>query len=115
MVHVAHGTVEVNGVEWMRIHERVAGHDHARDPEKQNFGRGDQIIGGIERGQIGRALVGPAEGRNGEEPGREPGIEHVFVLSYLAAAFLAGSDVSATHDLTPALVAVPDGNAVTPP
>ena len=49
VVHVAHRPMEIHGVKRRCIHERVARHDHARDPEKQNLGRGDEVVRRIER------------------------------------------------------------------
>ena len=115
VIGVAHGSVQVNGVERGRVHEGIAGHDHARHPEEENLRRRNQVVGRIERSQRRRALVGPTESGNGEEPRREPGVEHILVLPHGTAAFVAGAYVGATHYLLVALVAVPYRYAVPPP
>src|SRR5207248_3371439 len=107
MLHVADGAMEVNGVEGRGVHERVTSHDHARNPEEQNLRRRYEVIGWIERGKRRRALVGPAEGGDREEPGREPAVEDVFILANVATTLRARRDIDATHDLTIAFVAVP--------
>ena len=61
------------------IHELAAGHDHARDPEEDDVGCGAEVGRRVVAGEVG-GLVGPAERREGPEPGREPGVENVGVL-----------------------------------
>src|SRR5688500_18931279 len=102
-------------MEWRRVHESVARHDHTRDPEEKNLRRGDQIVGGIEGGERSRALVRPAQGGDRKEPRGKPGVEHILVLANRAGALVALRHIGATHDLVFTLVAVPDGNAMAPP
>src|SRR5207244_386508 len=81
--------VPVDGRERARAQEVIAGHDHARHPEEQDLGGRHQRVTRIEALQVGRP-VGPAERREGPQPGREPGVEHVGVLLDRAAALGAG-------------------------
>ena len=39
---VAHGPVQVHVGKWNLVHEFDPGHDHARDPEKDDLRRGEQ-------------------------------------------------------------------------
>ena len=55
-------------VERRVAHERVARHDHPRDPEEEDLRRGDEHVGRIERAQVGGLLVRPAERRDRPEP-----------------------------------------------
>ena len=60
----------------------IPGHDHAGDPEEDDVGAGDQIVGGVVVFDFG--VVGVAdsvEDRDGPEPRREPGVQHILVLA----------------------------------
>ena len=61
------------------LHEVAAKHDHARHPEKQNLVRRYQQRGGIKDVLVAR-LLRPAQRRERQEAGGEPGVEHVGIL-----------------------------------
>src|SRR6476661_5551342 len=115
MLHVAHRTVQVHGVERSFSHECKTAHDHSRDPEEQNLGSSDQIIGRIESLQIDRALVRPAESREWPEPRREPRVEDVFILACRPSALWTLRDVITTDGDFTTSIAIPHRNAVPPP
>mmetsp|Transcript_11473 Transcript_11473/g.29321 ORF Transcript_11473/g.29321 Transcript_11473/m.29321 type:complete len:240 (-) Transcript_11473:1916-2635(-) len=58
--------------------EVLAHHDHARDPEKENIVACLEEVAWVELVEVW-CLVGPSKDRNGENAGREPGVEDVFV------------------------------------
>ena len=76
---VGHGHVE---------HEVAAEHDHAGDPEEEDVEAGDEKLGWIEGGEVGREVrlagvgvrIGPAEDGEGKQAGGEPGVEDVGLL-----------------------------------
>src|SRR5438105_15962882 len=110
--------MQVHSVIWRAFEKCVAGHDHARDPEEKYLRRGDEDVGRIERLQVACLLVRPAERRQRPEPRREPGVEHVLVLSHRPVAVRTTDHiVPGDYDMLRriAVVAVPDGNAVSPP
>ncbi len=69
--------------------EVESGDEHARDPEEDDVGPGDERAGGIEF--LARAVLG-AHGFVGPEPRGEPGVEGVGVLG---PAFAGGFDLAA--------------------
>ncbi len=83
---VAHDAGEIHVGEGLLAHELLAGHDHAGHPEEDDIRSRYQVVGGIVVGQVfvglmfGMAGFLRIEHRNGPQPGREPGIQHVFVL-----------------------------------
>ncbi len=75
---VAHERMDVDVAERHLVHEVQAHHHHARDPEEDDVEAGDEDARRIVAGKLGR-LVGPAQGRERPQRGREPGVEHVLV------------------------------------
>ncbi len=76
---VADGAVYIHVYKRNVTHEFEAGHNHAGDPEEDDFGGGDEELGRVVVFEFGR-LLGPAHGAERPEPGGEPRIEHVLVL-----------------------------------
>ena len=96
-------------------HEVEAGHHHARHPEEEDVGAGDEVTGGIVEGEV-LGLLGPAEGGEGPEPGGEPRVQHVGVLvDGRAAALGADGGLGGGGPLVLAVTAGVDGDAVAPP
>ncbi len=94
-----------------------AEHHHPRDPKENDVEAGDQEAGRIVTLEVG-GLIGPSEGREGPQSGGEPGVEHVIVLTKLAAtAFGAGLRWLFGDDWVEgfAVIAPPGGNAMAPP
>ena len=82
---VADDAGEIDILERQVAHELVARHDHARDPEENDVGSGDEVGGRVEGAEGGRGgvvgfVAGPAHRGEGPEPGAEPGVEDVGVL-----------------------------------
>ena len=102
-------------------HEVSAEHDHACDPEKKDIGAGDKQLGGVEGLKVRILLVDggitcPAKDAERQQAGGEPGVEDVGLLTNVsdAAAGASGLGVAGNDELV-AGVAVPGGDAVTPP
>src|ERR1044072_2025356 len=118
MLRVASRTVEIDRVVRRAAEKGVARHDHPRHPEEEDLGGGDEHVRRIKGGEIARLLVRPAERGHRPEPGREPGVENILVLAHRTAAVWALGEILAAGDhllrrIT--VVAVPDGNAMSPP
>ena len=99
------------------VQQLVAGHDHARHPQVDDVPGGSQELGRVEALKV-LGLVRPAEGREGPQPGRRPGVHDIGVLTNegLAGVRVDGADLEvfdrcAGH----AVLVVPDRNAVAPP
>ena len=71
-------------------------HDHACNPEEDNVGRRDERVGRVEVPQIVRlprpGFQGPVVHGERPEPGGEPRVEDIFVLSQRTSRRNAGSD-----------------------
>ncbi len=113
---VAHRTMQIDRAKRDVAHELAAGHDHPRDPEEKDLRRRHERVAGIEPVQI-RCVVRPAQPGEGNQPGREPGVEHVVVLAHRAAAVGAAVDVDPArqHGRAALVVAIPDRDPVPPP
>ncbi len=125
-IHVAKGNVVFRvGAARERGAEPEAGHDHPSHPEEDDLGSRDKRVGRIEGAEILRPaqapVLGPVVDGEGPEPGGEPGVQHVVILTERAAAAVRaplgdGSADDRTGTLGRSLVgAVPDGNTVSPP
>ena len=104
-----------NRILLMSRHKVAAEHDHARHPEEQDLVGCNQKGRRIEHFLVPR-LLRPAQGRERQQPRREPCIEHVRILLQLAVPAirtLSGNLACHHHALT--LPAVPHRNAVSPP
>ena len=88
--------------------EFVARHDHARNPEENDVRAGHEIVGRI-KVFLFRRIFGPAHDRERPEPGAEPCVEHVFILTPSVAL----RRIHAHIDFVP--VIIPCRNAVPPP
>ena len=88
--------------------EFVARHDHARNPEENDVRAGHEIVGRI-KVFLFRRIFGPAHDRERPEPGAEPCVEHVFILTPSVAL----RRIHAHIDFVP--VIIPRRNAVPPP
>ena len=92
------------------------GENHSGNPEGDYVVAGDKHVRGIEIFVFG-SFFRPAEGAERPKGGAEPGVEGVRVLMNVfavAVLALAGLAVNAEGRLA-AVVAVPDGNSVSPP
>ena len=118
---VADDACEVNVVEGLLAHVFIAGHDHAGHPEEDDVRTGDERGRGVVVVDfLVAGVVDAVEEGDGPEPGGEPGVERVLVLSEvgigqagaagegagLGESFLAGGG----HD--DALLAVGGGGEV---
>ena len=103
---VADQSGEINVPEGELPHVFEAGHDHAGHPEEDDIGSGDEIRRGVEFLQL-RCLFRPTHGGKRPEPGAEPGIQDVGILTPVRPR---GLDLAAHL-----FAAIPDGNPVTPP
>src|SRR5208337_2719922 len=109
-----HG-VERNVPELVATHEVTVHHDHARHPEEEDVEAGDQQRGWVEAVELRRVLR-PAEARARQQSGGEPGVQNIGVLFELAARALRALRWRfARHNNFAALLAVPRGNAMSPP
>ena len=112
---VADDAVEDDVPEGGLAHEVVACHHHAGDPEEEDVRAGDEVGGGVVKGEVG-GLLGPAEDGEGPEPGGEPGVEDVGVLVDGGAAALgADGGLLGGGPFVVAVAAGVDGDAVAPP
>ena len=105
----------VNRLErWHIVHEMDALHHHAGDPKEDDVEAGDQHVAGIMPCEV-FGVVGPAEGGEGPEGGREPGVEDVFVAGqhHVACLRLRRSFVF-SHEAA-AIRAIPRRDLVPPP
>ncbi len=99
----------------MSLHEVAAEHDHARNPEEKNFVGGDQQRCRIKHCLIAR-LLRPSQSGEGQQAGREPGIEHVgHLLELHARTFSAGERSLASDHHMFAFAAGPRRNPMAPP
>ena len=87
--------------------ELDAHHHHAGDPQEDDVAARDHRVGRVEGLEL-RGLVGPAKGRERPQRAGEPGVEHVGVTDPAVALGRGQADVGL-------VVAVPDGDLVTPP
>ena len=111
---VEHGAGHVHVGERFTASELKTRHHHARYPEKNNVASRDQHGRRIEGFQVIR-LIRPAERRKRPKRGREPGVEHVFVLrQFIRAGFFFGFCTRTRNDDL-AVVRVPRGNLMAPP
>ena len=112
---VTHQAVNQHGLEGALAGVVQTGEDHTAHPEADDVVAGDQRIGGIEIIQLLR-VVGPTQGGEGPQGRGEPGIQRIGILLQMHAAALGtdGGSVLGHHGLA-AVVAVPGGDAVTPP
>ena len=114
-LRVAHQRMEINIAEWHLAHETQAHHHHARHPEEQDVETGHQTGSRIKLLKRCR-LVRPAHRGEGPESRGKPGVEHVgFLLHRGRSAVLALRDIFARHRNFSAVLAMPGGNAVSPP
>ena len=67
-------------------------HRHPGDPEEQDVEAGHEARGRVEGLEL-RRVVGPAQGGERPEPGREPRVEHVGVLAERPVALRALGEV----------------------
>ncbi|MNH03251.1 hypothetical protein D3C79_625080 [compost metagenome] len=99
------------------LHEVHGQHDHARNPEEDDVEAADHHAGRVEGFQrVG--LLWPAQGREGPQAGREPGVQHVFVLvqhHVRAQVVLAAHFFFAAANVDFAVHVIPGRNAVAPP
>jgi hypothetical protein len=99
----------------MPVHEVASEHDHARDPKEQNLVGRDQQRCGIKHRLVAR-LIRPAERRERQQSGGEPGVQHVRDLLRLrSAAFRTTGWRRARNDHFLARAARPRRNAMSPP
>ena len=96
------------------FHEVAAKHDHAGHPEKKDLVSGDQQRGRIKHFLIARFLR-PAKSCKRQQPGRKPGVQHISVLLHLCIAALGTLLRRLAGDNDFATLAMPCGNAVSPP
>src|SRR3989344_230711 len=88
--------MEVDGLERHGAEEEAAHENHARDQEKKNIvagfnNRSRMVVGEVvfvsglsRRSRFGEG--GPAEGGKCPERGREPCVQHIWVLRYFSVA-----------------------------
>ena len=112
---VAHDAVEDDVPEGRLAHEVVAGHDHARHPEEEDVGAGDEVVRRVIEGQI-LGPLGPAQRRERPEPRGEPRVQHVRILREVGrAALRATVGLGGGGPFVAARPAGVDGDAVAPP
>ena len=103
----------------------VTGHDHTGHPEEDDVGTGHQIVGRVVIFDVFVVRVADAvEYRDGPQPRREPGVEHVLILpqigerqrgvAALGPGFLQCLVCVEGHYVT-ALGQIPGRNALAPP
>ena len=92
------------------------GENHSGNPEGDYVIAGDKHVGGIEILKFG-SFFRPAQGAEGPKGGAEPGIEGIGVLvNVFAVAVLTLMRLAVyAKRFFAAVVAVPDGDSVTPP
>ncbi len=117
-VGVAHQRVDVDVPEghvsvFVSAHEVAIHHDHARHPEEQDVEASNEQRRRIKRIQVGRR-IGPAQRRARQQSRRKPRVEHVVILLQRAAALALRRRLTRNDDLAAGL-AVPRGNAMSPP
>ena len=111
---VTHQTVNEHGVKGLLAHVLKTREDHTGYPEGNNVVAGHQDAGGIVFLQI-LGHLGPSHGGEGPQSRREPGVQHVLILTNGSAALGTGGDILARDRHLAAGVTVERGDAVTPP
>ena len=111
--------MDVDRVEGDPVHEVQARHHHPRDPEEDDVETGDEGVRRIVALQF-RRLLGPAEGRERPQGGREPGIENVLVsaerhVAPVLRARLRTRFLLRLRDVDVGFVVVPGRDLMTPP
>ena len=119
MLGVAHGAVQVHRVERRLLPMNAyAGHDHPRDPEEQDLGRGDEHVGRVER------LAGRRDCSSGQPSVESGQSQDENQVSSTSSSWrtappqrrAARDGSSRLHDrIGAARVAVPHRNAMPPP
>ena len=96
-------------------HEFEPGHDHAGDPEENDFRRGGQCLRGIVESKL-ILFLGPSENAKGPKPGGKPRVKDIGVLfNFPATAGRAALGRRLRHPLMTAISTCKNGNPVSPP
>ncbi|MBT9159616.1 MAG: hypothetical protein DDT26_00876 [Dehalococcoidia bacterium] len=112
---VSNESMKVNLAERNLAGVLQAHHDHPSHPEEEDIVAGLQHRGGIEIAQIS-GIIRPAEGGMRPEGRAEPGVQYIGILQDVRRAAMGTSvGVVHSHRKLPAILAVPDGEAMSPP
>ena len=115
-LRVTNDTVHQNGVKGSFSHIFNARENHTGNPEEDDIIAGYQGIGGVEIAKV-FGVFGPTQGGEGPQGRGEPSIQGIGVLMQVgAAAFGAnGYVIFLGHNDFITIIAIPNGQAVTPP
>ena len=112
---IAYQTMDEDLLKGNILHEFHTHNQHTCYPEENDVVAGYQHAGGIELLEE-RSLIRPAHGGEGPQSGAEPGVQRILILMDIGTATLgADSQVGTAGMHFATVIAVPNGDTVTPP